>query len=171
VLAPTLTGTQPGRFEMAGRTIRPLGDEPDKAFALMQALSPAQQKQATLGFEVRNLVLGPGTDGQSIAPEGVRVAGFTPAQRGLLLEVAREWIGLLGDAAAGAKMKQLEASLGDTYFAWAGPTGAGQGAYFRIHSPVAFIEYAPQGQAPGNTDHIHTIYREPGNDYAAGFIR
>jgi hypothetical protein len=171
VLAPTLTGTQPARFEMAGRTIRPLGDEQDKAFALMKSLTPEQQKQAVLGFQVRNLVVGPGADGQSIAPEGARVATFTPAQRALLLDLAREWVGILGDAAAGPKMKQLEASLADTYFAWAGPTAEGQGAYFRIHSPVAVIEYAPQGQPPGNTDHIHTMYREPGNDYAAGLIR
>ena len=89
----------------------------------------------------------------------------------LLLDLAREWVGILGDAAAGPKMKQLEATLADTYFAWAGPTAVGQGAYFRIQGPGAVIEYAPQGQPPGNTDHIHTIYREPGNDYAAGFIR
>jgi hypothetical protein len=171
VLAPTLTGAQPARFEMAGRTIRPLGDEEDKALALMTSLSPDQQKQATLGFEVRNLVLGAGADGQSLAPEGVRVASFTPAQRTQLLDVAREWIGIIGNPAADAKMKQLEASLGETYFAWAGPVGPGRGAYVRIHGPTVLIEYAPQGQAPNNTNHIHTIYREPGNDYAAGLIR
>ena len=171
VLAPTLTGAQPARFEMAGRTIRPLGDEADKAFALMTSLSPDQQKQALLGVEVRNLVLGPGTDGQSIAPEGVRVATFTAAQRAHLLDVAREWIGIIGDSTAAAKMKQLEASLPETFFAWAGPTAQGQGAYFRIHSPAAIIEYAPQGAPPNNIDHIHTIYREPGNDYAAGLIK
>jgi hypothetical protein len=171
VLAPTLTGAQPARFEMAGRTIRPLGDEADKAFALMKALNPEQQKQATLGVEVRNLVLPPGADGQSIAPEGARVATFTAAQRAMLVDLAREWIGIVDDATAAAKMKQLEASLADTYFAWAGPIGEGQGAYFRIHSPVAFIEYAPQGAAPNNVDHIHTIYREPGNDYASGLTK
>jgi len=29
------------------------------------------------------------------------------------------------------------------------------------------IEYAPQGQGDNSTDHIHTIYRDPTNDYAA----
>jgi hypothetical protein len=106
-----------------------------------------------------------------MAPEGVRVASFTPAQRKMLLDLAHEWIGILGEAAAGGKMKHLEATLGETYFAWAGPVGPGQGAYFRIHGPAAIIEYAPQGQAPNNTDHIHTIYREPGNDYAAGLVK
>jgi hypothetical protein len=33
------------------------------------------------------------------------------------------------------------------------------------------IEYAPQGQGDNNTDHIHTIYRDPTNDYAAKVIR
>jgi hypothetical protein len=53
--------------------------------------------------------------------------------------------------------------LEDTFCAWAGPTTAGSGAYFRIQGPTVFVEYAPQG----NTDHIHTIYRDFTNDYAA----
>ena len=33
--------------------------------------------------------------------------------------------------------------------------------------PTLLIEYTPQGPAASNTDHIHTIYRDPTNDYAA----
>jgi len=167
VLAPTHTGTQPATYTLDGRTVRPLGDENDKAFALINALTPEQQKQAILGFEVRNLVLGPGADGKMIQPEGVRAATFTPAQRTMLLELAREWVGILGDEAAVAKMKEIQSGIADTYFAWAGPTTNGKGAYFRIQGPAAFIEYAPQGQGDTNIDHIHTIYRDPTNDYAA----
>ncbi len=64
VLTPTHTGAQPATFTLNGQTIRPLGDENDKAFKLMNALDAAQQKQALLGYEVRNLVLGPGEDGK-----------------------------------------------------------------------------------------------------------
>ncbi len=67
VLAPTHTGTQPASYSIDGKTIRPLGDENDKAFALVNALNAEQQKQAILGVQVRNLVLGPGTDGKTIA--------------------------------------------------------------------------------------------------------
>ena len=63
-------------------------------------------------------------------------------------------------------MKEIQSGIGDTYFAWAGPTTAGKGAYFRIQGPAVFIEYAPQGQGDNNVDHIHTIYRDPTNDYA-----
>ena len=167
VLAPTHTGAQPARYTVDGKMLRPLGDENDKAFALINALSADQQKQAILGYEVRNLVLGPGTDGKTIAPEGARVSTFTPAQRTMLLDLVREWVDILGDEPAAAKMKEIQAGLAETYFAWAGSTTNGQGAYFRIQGPAVFIEYAPQGPADANTDHIHTIYRDLTNDYAA----
>jgi len=170
VLTPTHTGAQPASYTVDGRTVRPLGDENDKAFALINALNAEQRKQAILGVEVRNLVLGPGTDGKMIAPEGIRTSTFTPAQRTMLVDLAREWVAILDDEAAAAKMKEVESGMSDTYFAWAGPTTNGQGAYFRIQGPAVFIEYAPQGAA-NNTDHIHTIYRDPTNDYAARVTR
>ena len=115
VLTPTHTGAQPASYTVDGRMVRPLGDENDKAFGLINALTAEQQKQAILGFEVRNLVLGPGTDGKMIAPEGVRASTFTPAQRAMLVELAREWVGILGDEAAAAKMKEIQAGIGETY--------------------------------------------------------
>ena len=171
VLTPTHTGTQPASYTMDGKTIRPLGSENDKAFGLINALSAEQQKQAILGFEVRNLVLGPGSDGKTIAPEGIRASAFTPVQRTMLLDLAHEWVAILGDEAAAAKMNEIRAGIADTYFAWAGPTTNGKGAYFRIQGPAVLIEYAPQGAADTNTDHIHTIYRDPTNDYADKSVR
>ena len=171
VLAPTHTGAQPASYQLEGRMVRPLGDENDKAFALVNALTDEQRKQAVLGFEVRNLVLGPGADGKTIAPEGVRASTFNSAQRTMLVDLTREWVAIIGDQAAAARMKEIEAGLGETYFAWAGPTSNGKGAYFRIQGPAVFIEYAPQGSGDNNIDHIHTIYRDPTNDYAAQVTR
>jgi hypothetical protein len=171
VLAPTHTGTQPATFSLDGRTVRPLGDENDKAFALVNALNAEQQKQAILGFDVRNLVLGPGADGKTIAPEGVRASTFTAPQRAMLVDLIREWVEILDTEAATAKMKEVDAGLDETYFAWAGPTTNGKGAYFRIQGPALLIEYAPQGQGDNNVEHIHTIYRDPTNDYAVRSAR
>ena len=156
---------------MGGKLIRPLGAENDRAFELINALNEDQKKQAILAFEVRNLVLGPGTDGKTIAPEGVRASTFTPAQRAMLMGLVREWVGILDDQAAAAKMKEIESGLAETYFAWAGPTTNGKGAYFRVQGPAVVIEYAPQGAPDNNIDHIHTIYREPANDYAVRAAR
>jgi hypothetical protein len=164
VLTPSHTGAQPARYTLDGRTIRPLGQENDKAFALINALSAAQQKQAVLAYQVTDTVLGPGLDGKVIQPEGVKASEFTADQRKMLLDLASEWVGILNDAAAALKMSEITEGLADTYFAWSGPTTNGSPAYFRIQGPRVMIEYAPQGKSP-TPDHIHTFYRDPTNDY------
>ncbi len=164
-LAPSLTGAQPGRFTFEGRTIRPLGKENDKAFALMAALDATQRSQAILGYTVSDLVLGPGKDGRTIQPEGLRASAMTPAQQAMLLDLAREWAGIANDALAAPRLDEIKANLAQTWFAWSGPTTDGSVAYFRIQGPTLVIEYAPQR----SVDHIHTIYRDPTNDYGSAY--
>jgi hypothetical protein len=165
-LTPSHTGAQPATYTLSGETIRPLGNENDKAFALINALDGALQKQALLNYQVKDTVLGPGLDGKVIQPEGVRAAGFTADQRAKLLDLVVEWVGILNDEAAASRMAEIKEHLAETYFAWSGPTTNGSGAYFRIQGPTVLIEYAPQGGGT-NTDHIHTFYRDPTNDYGA----
>jgi hypothetical protein len=166
VLTPSHTGAQPAQYTLQGRTIRPLGNENDKGFALINALDPAKQKQAILNYQVADTVWGPGTEGKVIQPEGVRVSSFTGDERVKLLDLVSEWVGILNDESAALKMAEIKANLGETWFAWSGPTTNGSAAYFRIQGPTVMIEYAPQGKV-ANTDHIHTFYRDPTNDYGA----
>jgi Protein of unknown function (DUF3500) len=167
VLTPSLPAAQPARYALNGQTIRPLGDENDKAFALINALDAAQQKQAILNYRVSDLVLGPGEDGKTIQPEGILASALTASQQTMLLDIAHEWVGILNDEAAAAKMAELKANLPKTYFAWSGDTKNGGLAYYRIQGPTVIIEYAPQ---QGDLDHIHTIYRDPTNDYGAKHV-
>jgi hypothetical protein len=167
VLTPSLPAAQPARYTLNGQTIRPLGDENDKAFALINALDAAQQKQAILNYRVSDLVLGPGEDGKTIQPEGIAASALNPNQQAMLLDIAHEWVGILNDEAANAKMAELKANLPRTYFAWSGDTKNGGLAYYRIQGPTVVIEYAPQ---QGDLDHIHTIYRDPTNDYGAKLV-
>ena len=169
-LTPTLTAVQPSTFTKDGKTVRPLGRENDKAFALVNALDEAQKKQAILGFQMRDLVLGPGQDGRTVAPEGIKASALNPAQQQQLLDLAREWVGIIHESAAEAKMAELKAQLSDTWFSWSGPTQPGSAAYFRIQSPTLFIEYAPQRMGGDATKHIHTMYRDPQNDYGKKFL-
>jgi hypothetical protein len=166
-MTPSLPAAQPARFTIEGREIRPLGKENDKAFALINALDATARSQAILSSRVADLVLGPGQDGRVIQPEGARASTFTPAQQTMLLELMREWAGIMTDAFAEPRMAELRANLPQTYFAWSGPTTEGSASYFRIQGPTLVIEYAPQ---QGSVDHIHTIYRDPTNDYGAKFI-
>src|SRR5262245_60380185 len=164
VMTPSLPAAQPAKYVMNGQTIRPLGNENDKGFALINALSPAQQKQAILNYEVRDLVLGPGEDGKVIQPEGILASALNDSQQAMLLDIVHEWVGILNDEGAAAKMAEIKTNLPRTYFAWSGATKNGGLAYYRIQGPTLVIEYAPQ---QGDLDHIHTIYRDPTNDYGA----
>jgi hypothetical protein len=163
-IAPSHTGSQPATYELEGRTIRPLGREVDKAFALLSSLDEAQSKQAILGFQMHDLVLGPGRDGRTIEPEGIKGSALNDRQRAALADLAGEWIGIMSDGVARMKMEEVKRHLEDTWFSWSGPKEKGKG-YFRIQGPTVYIEYAPQTLGGDVTQHIHTIYRDPENDY------
>jgi hypothetical protein len=166
-MTPSLPAAQPATYMVEGRTVRPLGSENDKAFALVNALDAAQRMQAILPYRVADLVLGPGQDGRTIQPEGIRASSLTPAQQTMLWDVVREWTGIMNDAFAEPRLAEIRSNLRDTWFAWSGPTTNGSAAYFRIQGPTLVIEYAPQN----SVDHIHTIYRDPTNDYGSKFAR
>jgi len=169
VLTPSHTGAQPAVYTLEGETVRPLGAEIDKAFALIRALDAGQKKKAILPYQVADTVLGPGLDGKVIQPEGIRVSEFNADQQRMLMDLVSEWIGILHEEAARAKTAEVRANLKETYFAWSGSTENGGRAYFRIQGPTVAIEYAPQGR-DASPDHIHTFYRDPTNDYGAKLI-
>jgi hypothetical protein len=177
VITPSHTGAQPATYTINGERIRPLGKENDKAFALINALDPAQRKQAMLNYYVADSVFGPGHDGEVIQPEGVKASTFTAAQQAMLVDLIQEWVSIINEADAKPKMAEVKANLPETYFAWSGPTTNGSAAYFRIQGPTVEIELTPQcpsapcGDEKPSPEHIHTFYRDPTNDYGAKLIK
>jgi Protein of unknown function (DUF3500) len=167
VVTPTHTGTQPDSFMRDGQTVRPLGAENDLAFKLVNMLDAEQKKQAVLGANPKNLQLGPGQDGKTIRPEGLKCAALKEEQRAVLLDLIGAWVHILPDAGAASRLAVLKTKIDETYFAWYGPTTNGSAAYYRIQGPTLLIEYAPQG----GTSHIHTIIRDPSNDYGKALIK
>jgi Protein of unknown function (DUF3500) len=174
ILTPTLTGAQPALYTLDGKTVRPLGRESDKALALLNALDAGQRKQAILSYRMADLVLGPGQDGKQIQPEGLQATSMNEQQRAMLLDLISEWAGIIHESAAAARMAELKADMNQTWFSWSGPTTATSGknitAYYRIQGPHLVIEYAPQGLGGDPSMHVHTMYRDPTNDYGRGLI-
>ena len=165
ILTPSLTAAQPAKYVVDGKTVRPLGAENDKAFALIQALDDGQRKQAILNYKVADLVLGPGQDGKTIQPEGIKCSAMNASQQAMLVGLVSEWAGIANEESAAVRMAEIKANLSGTWFAWSGPTTNGTPAYYRIQGPTLVIEYAPQPLGGDPTMHIHTIYRDPTNDY------
>lgn len=175
VLTPTLTGAQPALYQAHGKTVRALSQESDKGFALLNALDETQQKQAILNYQIGDLVLGPGQGGKTIIAEGLNASAMNARQQALLLDLMVEWAGILNEAHGQARLTELKAGLGQTYFAWSGPTthepGKNGTAYYRIQGPKVIIEFSPQGVGGDLTQHVHTVYRDPTNDYGQTFTR
>lgn len=175
VLTPSLTGAQPALYTVNGTTIRPLGQESDKAFALLHALDDGQRKQAILNYRVADLVLGPGQDGKTIQPEGLKASAMREQQKAMLLDLIVEWTGIVHESAAAARLAEVKAGLNETWFAWSGPTTVAPGrngtSYYRIQGPNLVIEYAPQPLGGDPSMHVHTIYRDPTNDYGRKVTR
>jgi hypothetical protein len=173
VLTPTLTGAQPALYTIDGKTVRPLGQESDKALALLNALDENQRKKAILSYRLADLVLGPGQDGKTIQPEGLKASDMNERQRAMLVDVISEWANIINESAAVTRMAEIKTGLDDTWFAWSGPTTAVAGknitAYYRIQGPNLVIEYAPQGLGGDPALHVHTMYRDPTNDYGRKF--
>jgi hypothetical protein len=167
VLTPTHTGAQPTLFQRNGKDVRPLGLENDTAFQLVNALDEKQREQAIIGKRPRDLVLGPGEDGKKIEPQGIKGSALTADQQAMLLDVIGAWVNIVEPDAAKSRMAEIKDQIAETYFAWSGPTAKGSAVYFRVQGPSVVIEYAPQG----STDHIHTVIRNPKDDYGAGLLK
>jgi hypothetical protein len=91
----------------------------------------------------------------------------------MLLDLIAEWAGIMNEASATARMAEIKADLNETWFAWSGLTtgeaGSNITAYYRIQGPHLVIEYAPQHDEPAN--HVHTMYRDPANDYGRALTK
>ena len=168
-MTPTLTGAQPSIYKRGDKTVRVLAQENDTAFALLDALNETQRRQAILNYQVGDLVLGPGQAGKQIAPEGLKASQLNDAQKVLLLNVISRWANIVNDVYANPRIAEIKSDLNNTYFAWSGPTthepGKNGSSYYRIQGPRLVIEFSPQGVGGDPTMHVHTIYRDPTNDY------
>jgi predicted nuclease of restriction endonuclease-like (RecB) superfamily len=181
VMSPAFMGSEPihaaaGKY--AGTTV--LQDEQHKGLAFMQALSPEQQKKATLQPEktANNSLAQAFRDNLVLDYAGLRASELNAAQRKQLLAVIDEYVGNMPAGHAKVRMQEVEKHVGDTFFAWIGPTGAEAVFYYRIQSPVILIEFdhqtpvaLPGPKVPGRI-HVHSVVRTPnGNDYGKDLLR
>ena len=67
----------------------------------------------------------------------------------------------------------LRSRLEKIHFTWAGME-ENKPYYYRIHGPTVIIEFDnhyPPRRSSGPINHIHTVFREPGNDYGDDLLK
>ncbi len=171
VLTPSLTGGQPTTYTLNGTRAQPIVAEPNAAYTLLKNLNADQLKQALIGSKVIDLVLGPGKDGKTLQNEGVKGSSLSSEQQALLLALIETRVGLVNDEDAAVKMKEVKANIANAYFAWSGEQADGGVAYFRVTAPTLVLEFSPQSMGGTPANHIHSMYRDPTNDYGVGLYK
>jgi hypothetical protein len=64
------------------------------------------------------------------------------------------------------RMQQIEAELPETKFSWNGNKQPGSDISYTIQGPSLIIEYACQDLGGNPLAHLHSMYRDPTNEYA-----
>jgi hypothetical protein len=191
---PLLFGAEPAEFGV----FKPLKDDEDRGFGLLDSLDAAQQRQAIIhdvappDFVTRVVA----KLGDEELP-GDHELGFdhyviSDHDRQMLKWVRSEARGLPGSAMQrsqfelfeglidgyinrlpqDAALKHLErvrgSGLEQFTFAWAGQPARGKPHYYRVQGPGFLVEFENAqvgGGQPGEGNHIHTVWRDPDNDF------
>lgn len=170
-IAPSFIGTQPAEVQWSpDQKFNPMQSEVDRAFRLLHSLDVDQRARTVLGERRQGFVAGPGNDDAVPEKIGIRGSRLTPDQRQQLRDLIAEWVHLLPAQSAERRMTEIEASLPETHFAWFGETEDNSPVYFRIHGPTILIEFAHQNLGGNPLQHLHSVYRNPLNDYGKKFM-
>jgi len=173
VLTPMLLGAEPvtaesGRY--AGAHI--LRREEAAGWRLMNALTSEQQDRARLGLELPFDGLGSGfKDNLKVPYQGIAYGALDSDQRALLLDLLKLYVDRQATDHARIRMAEVTAHLESTHFAWIGRCDDVSPFYYRVHSPVIYIEFfhQPGIALPDNGFtrlHAHALVRTPNsNDY------
>jgi hypothetical protein len=109
--------------------------------------------------------------------EGLRGDALSDAQRRDLMDVVEKYLAVLPEGPRKARIAEVERHLPETHFCWIGGFSETSPFYYRVQSPVTFIEFDHHaGVFLTNPEpakfHVHTIVRTPnGNDYGFDLLR
>ncbi|OJU85493.1 MAG: hypothetical protein BGO11_00690 [Solirubrobacterales bacterium 70-9] len=189
ISTPCLFGSEPGRFG----PLRPLAEEEDLGFALLEGLDDDERRAAVihavsppdfatacrseLGAVERPALHGDGrrdvlitaADAEALRwerdhPRGLAVADMGEASRRRFRELLGCYLNRVPAAWRTREEERIEgAGFERLHFAWAGADDYEGGHYYRIQGPVTLVEF---NNTEGDANHIHSVWRDPGLDFA-----
>ena len=166
-LSPTFVGIDPAQYAGAAGVVAPFSEHLAAGTTLANALDEAQRREAQASAHPRELATGAGKDGFVPPVEGSAVGGWHPALQQQLVDLVALWTRLMPADSGAARLAEVRADLGETYFAYRGDATDADGIYYRVHGPRLIIEFATEGQVSAEGGHYHSIYRDPTNEYGA----
>jgi hypothetical protein len=192
VLTPAFWGAEPNYADHGPfKGIRIFQDEERAGLTLMRSFSAEQQKRAIVAHSMMggdlpegrrhfadNLHLGGAFHDNRVVPyEGLKADALSANQKRDLMDLVDKYLSTLPDGPRRARLAEVERHLADTHFCWIGGFSEDSPFYYRVQSPVTFIEFDHHaGVFLTNPEpakfHVHTIVRTPnGNDYGFDLLR
>lgn len=172
-MTPLFMGSDPAIVEATQYAgLRPLSKEEDYGFWLINALDEGQKAKATLEGKVPgDIITSPDRPQWLEEFQGIKGSELSEGQQKILHYLIEEYIGNLDREKAEEYLAKLHArGMGEVYFAWIGSYEPMKAHYYVIHSPDFLIEYDNVGFLD-NANHIHSIWRENGNDFGEDILK
>lgn len=156
VIGPTFLGAEPDRIDIGPHQgMRIFQDQEVRALHLMRSLSEVNKEKAQIcegmtpkeglsedrwnPFDERHLG-GARQDNRIVPYEGCPISAFTTDQKEEVYALIREFNIYLPDGPLEHRMRLIRSFEDHTYFCWIGKYGLSDPYYYRIHSPVSFVE-------------------------------
>jgi hypothetical protein len=193
VVSPVFLGAEPDEIDEGPHAGRAdvFADRIRLGTALMAALPEDQRRAATVYEQMVDPAMPPGRvhpgderhlagafqDNRVIPVEGIRVGDMPAPAQELAMGIAETFVRLLPDGPRAARLREIEAHLGETWFCWIGGRAPGDVFYYRLQSPVVIAELDHHCGVFLDYDtpqpfHVHTVLRTPhGNDYGRAWVR
>lgn len=181
VMTPLFVGSEPvwadsGKYE--GTVV--MQKEQSAGLSFMRSLTEAQQFEARIQNEKGpvNALAEAFKDNLIVDYAGIKGDRLDAEQKKGLLELIAVYVGYRKKGHAEIRMDEVAAHIDDTHFAWIGETGDDAVFYYRLQSPVIYIEFDHQRpiglERTGvpTRNHIHAVVRTPnGNDYGKSLLQ
>ncbi len=181
VMTPMFVGSEPvwadsGKYE--GTIV--MQKEQAAGLLFMRSLDEAQQSRARVRDEKGpvDAIAEAFKDNLVVDYTGIRGDQLNAEQRKGLLDLIGVYVGYRKEEQAKVRLEEVERHLDDTHFSWIEGTDDDAVFYYRVHSPVIFIEFDHQRpiglERTGipSRNHIHAVVRTPnGNDYGKSLLK
>ncbi|MCH8109791.1 MAG: DUF3500 domain-containing protein [Chloroflexi bacterium] len=170
-MTPFFFGANPAEVRKGPKTgLRILGGREDIAFELMNSLDSGQRSKAIIYDEAPLDILTYNSSKVSLPKEeGLSVSKMSGTQREILMGLVTEYVNQVTEELAQQRLATLkEGGFERLHLAWAGSTEMGKAHYYRIHGGNFVVEF---DNRQNDANHIHSVWREVENDFAADVLR
>ena len=167
--APFFFGSDPAEVKEGSRKgTRPIREEEDIAFELLNALSTEQKRTAIFqSTSITEIVSGTATQVAPLPAVGIAARDLTNDQKALLKKLLSAILSSMPEKLAGMRMTKIQSEdFGAIRFGWAGKTNKADPHYYRIQGKSFLVEF---DNVTGN--HIHLVWRDFEGDFGRDLLR